>query len=58
MSRAVTVSHIIYDFCIDFGAAPRTHRPHLTAVRAGATPATATRSPRRAGLLGQLTYAQ
>ena len=58
MSRAVTVSHIIYDFCIDFGAAPRTHRPHLTAVRARATPATAARSPRRAGLLGQLTYAQ
>ena len=39
MSRAVTVSHIIYDFCIDFGAAPRTRRPHLTAVRARATPA-------------------
>ena len=38
MSRAVTVSHIIYDFCIDFGAAPRTRRPHLTAVRARATP--------------------
>ena len=52
MSRAVTVSHIIYAFCIDFGAAPRTRRPHLTAVRARATPATATRSPRRAALLG------
>ena len=56
MSRAVTVSHIIYDFCIDFGAVPRTRRPHLTAVRARATPAA--RSPRRAALLGQLTYAQ
>ena len=54
MSRAVTVSHIIYDFCIDFGAAPHTRhaRPHLTAVRARATPAAATRSPRRAALLG------
>ena len=59
MSRAVTVSHIIYDFCIDFGAAPRTHRPHLTAGRARATPATAARSPCRcAVLLGQFTYAQ
>ena len=37
---------------------PRTRRPHLTAVRARATPATAARSPRRAALLGQLTYAQ
>ena len=58
MSRAVTVSHIIYDFCIDFGAAPHTRRPHLTAMLARATPANAARSPRRAALLGQLTYAQ
>ena len=58
MSRAVTVSHIIYDFCIDFGAAPRTRRPHFTAARARAKPATAARSPRRAAPMGQLTYAQ